>query len=348
MEKKYFIDANSAAGYVSLHEKSLVGIANVYHLKSWTDQLIHETLRHIETVLKEKKLALEYIYNTFNPKLLSGLVIRELSTAFISGEEVIERAKVTHLNSIFCKATIQENKKKLEHLEQVKQVLYKKSYMHLNAALHIHHEWEKIYIDRMDVKLADEFKENLLHDLFDGVKETTKAPVILRRFFGASTPDGLTDFIPELTDGLTRYFIKGRPGTGKSTLMKNVLKKAHALGYDVDVYHCSLDPNSLDMIVIPELELCLFDATAPHEYEPTLKRDKLLDTYVAFIKKDTDERCASVLESIESKYKNQMTCARAALKEASSLRYDIEAIYQSAEIPSKKEAIFTQLVDVCF
>ena len=345
MAIKYFTDANSAAGYVSLQKENLTGITHVYHLNSPADTFVHELLEQLATLLTSRRISPEYIYNTFNPALLAGLIIRELDTAFISGKVVFEHATVIELNHVYDRSKIKENKHLLADLNQSMQMLYEKMYMHFNAALHIHDEWEKIYIDRIDFKKADTFRQTVLSKLFDGAQGRPREPIIVKRFFGASTPDGLTDFIPELTTGLTRYLVKGRPGTGKSTLMKAVVKKAMELGLDLDIYHCALDPKSLDMVVVPELSFCIFDATAPHEYEPSLKCDEVLDTYTAFIRKGTDERCAAVLKSVESKYNNQIKSAKAALKEASELRVEIGAIYKSAEISSRKEVIFAELIE---
>jgi hypothetical protein len=343
MTIKYFTDANSAVGYISLQKENLTRISHIYHLKSPTDTLIHEILEQLAIRLIPRRLSPEYIYRASNPALLAGLVIRELDTAFVSGQIILEAATLIDLNSVYCELKIKKNKQQLDDLNQSMHMLYKKMYMHFNTALHIHDEWEKIYIDRIDFEKADQFRQTVLSRLFDKAQTTGRAPIIVKRFFGASTPEGLTDFIPELTAGLTRYFIKGRPGTGKSTLMKAVAKKAEELGYDIDVYHCSLDPKSLDMVVVPELGFCIFDATAPHEYAPSLKHDEIFDTYAAFIKKGTDERCSTVLSSIESKYNKQIKSARMALKEASDLRVKIENIYKDAEIVSKKEELLDEL-----
>jgi len=230
---------------------------------------------------------------------------------------------------------------------------YKKMYMHLNGALHIHDEWEKIYIDRMDYGLANRFKADLVARLFDtkispysghGDANGSGARVV-RRFFGASTPDGLHDFIPELTAGLKRYLIKGRPGTGKSTLMKEVVAKAEELGYDADVYHCSLDPKSLDMVVIPELDFCIFDATAPHEYESAFAGDEVVDTYTAFIRQDTDERCADVLEEIEGKYGNQIRLALLAMRDGHDCRRELQVIYEGAVVPREVDRVLNFLAE---
>ena len=64
-----------------------------------------------------------------------------------------------------------------------------------------------------------------------------------------------------------RYIIKGGPGTGKSTLMKLIADNALSLGYNVDLYYCSSDPDSLDGVFIKDLDICIFDGTAPHSYD---------------------------------------------------------------------------------
>lgn len=345
MEIKYFTDANSAAGYVSLQQENLTGITNIYHLKSHTDTLVHELLEQLAKLAPKPSLT-EYIYGTFNPQLLTGLVMRELDTAFVSGNVVVEKATVIELGNVYCSSKIKKNQQQLDDLNQSMAVLYEKMYMHYNAALDIHDEWEKIYIDRMDITKADLFSQDVLNQLFGDTKKTGRESSVVKRFFGTSTPVGSIDFIPELTAGLKRYFIKGRPGTGKSTLMKLIVKKAVELGFDVDVYHCALDPKSLDMVVVAELEFCIFDATAPHEYEPHLKSDEIFDTYHAFITKGTDEQFATFLSRIESEYDSHIELGKTALKEASELRTEIENIYKGSEIASKKEEMLTVLRDI--
>ena len=345
MAIKYFTDAFSATGYISLQKKNLTGINHVYHLKNPADALVHDALEHLAMKLTARRLSLEYIFNTHNPNQLAGLVIRELGIAFVSGDTVMETAEIIDLSTLYCKSRIKKNQVKLDELNNNMQLLYDRMYMHFNAALHIHDEWEKIYIDRIDFKKAELFKESLLDRLFAKVSATDHSSTIVKRFFGTFTPQGLVDFIPELTAGFTRYLIKGRPGTGKSTLLMAVVKKALELGLDMHIYHCSLDVKSLDMVIVPELGFCIFDATSPHEYEPSLKRDEVLDTYDAFIKKDTDERCACILRGIEDKYNNQIKSAKNALKEASKIRAEIEDIYTNAEIANEKKDLFYELIN---
>jgi Ni2+-binding GTPase involved in maturation of urease and hydrogenase len=62
--------------------------------------------------------------------------------------------------------------------------------------------------------------------------------------------------------------IKGGPGTGKSSLMKNIARLFVDKGFDVEQHHCSSDNNSLDGVVIKGLNVAILDGTSPHVVDP--------------------------------------------------------------------------------
>ncbi|MBQ8922140.1 MAG: hypothetical protein IJ060_08280 [Oscillospiraceae bacterium] len=82
-------------------------------------------------------------------------------------------------------------------------------------------------------------------------------------FLGGSSASGFeTAFWQEHAQDYG-FYLKGGPGTGKSTLMKKI---AAAFGEEsVSVYHCASDPHSLDAVVLEERGIFIADATAPHE-----------------------------------------------------------------------------------
>ena len=82
-------------------------------------------------------------------------------------------------------------------------------------------------------------------------------------FLGGASPAGFhTDFWREHRS-CYGYYLKGGPGTGKSTLMKAVA--AAFAGEPVSCWHCASDPRSLDAVVLEERGVFVADATAPHE-----------------------------------------------------------------------------------
>ena len=64
------------------------------------------------------------------------------------------------------------------------------------------------------------------------------------------------------------YIIKGGPGTGKSSFMRDVANRAEGEGNTVVYFYCSSDPDSLDGILIKDKKIALLDGTAPHEKDP--------------------------------------------------------------------------------
>lgn len=90
-------------------------------------------------------------------------------------------------------------------------------------------------------------------------------------FLASNSGEGFVSYFKESFDvkkGYKAYIIKGGPGTGKSSFMKYVAKKAEDKGYHIVYLPCSSDPNSLDGIIIKETKTVLLDGTPPHTVEP--------------------------------------------------------------------------------
>lgn len=86
-------------------------------------------------------------------------------------------------------------------------------------------------------------------------------------FLGGISPDGFrTEFSKLINEyGFYTYILKGGPGTGKSTLMKQVAENFPES--IVSVYHCSSDPKSLDAVIIEDKKIIVVDGTSPHIFD---------------------------------------------------------------------------------
>lgn len=82
-------------------------------------------------------------------------------------------------------------------------------------------------------------------------------------FLGGASPTGFTTSFWQEHCGYYGCFLKGGPGTGKSTLMKKIA--AAFAGEELSLWHCASDPHSLDAVVLEERGIFIADATAPHE-----------------------------------------------------------------------------------
>ncbi|MCR4442499.1 MAG: ATPase [Peptococcaceae bacterium] len=94
---------------------------------------------------------------------------------------------------------------------------------------------------------------------------------VRRAFPGNNTSEGFFSFFEHIIGPEAKrvFIIKGGPGTGKSTFMKNTGLDLVDRGYDVEFFYCSSDNDSLDAIAVPAVGAAIIDGTAPHRVVST-------------------------------------------------------------------------------
>lgn len=100
-------------------------------------------------------------------------------------------------------------------------------------------------------------------------------------FVGANSGEGFQNLFSEIVDIENTYdfmILKGGPGVGKNTFMREIGRAMEEAGTAVEYLWCSGDPDSLDGVVIPELRCAVADGTSPHVVEP--KYPAAVDRYM--------------------------------------------------------------------
>lgn len=90
-------------------------------------------------------------------------------------------------------------------------------------------------------------------------------------FAGANSGDGFQNLFSEIVDLEDTYdlmVLKGGPGVGKATFMREIGRSMEEAGTPVEYLWCSGDPDSLDGVVLPELRCAVVDGTSPHGTAP--------------------------------------------------------------------------------
>ncbi|MBE5960204.1 MAG: hypothetical protein E7256_02260 [Lachnospiraceae bacterium] len=349
--KHYFACGNTAKGFVNYFQTNIETLPKLFILKGGPGTGKSTLMRKIGDLFSQYDR--EYIHCSSDPESLDGIIIRELGVGIVDGTapHVIEPKAPGAVEEYINLGQAWNTEMLEEHAEEIKQIqaaiapCYQKAYQKFGEALKIHDEWEKVYISQMDYDKADELANQVITMIL-GNKSVEKKGQVYHRFFGGSTPFGPMDYVENITKDISiRYFIKGRPGSGKSTMLKKILAKAENRGFDVEVYHCGFDPNSLDMILLPELSLCIFDSTAPHEYEPNRPGDSVIDMYAEIITPGTDEANREVLSDIVRRYKQTNQEGIAELKKAKDLHDKLEGYYIKATDFEKINALSNELIE---
>lgn len=334
----YYAGGNTARGFHNLYESSLQGLERIYILKGGPGTGKSSLMKNIGNEWAEKGYDIEFLHCSSDNDSVDGVIIPALKAGLVDGTapHIIEPKapgaveQYINLGEAWDAKALAGEKKNIQRLTNQISASFNLAYSTFKQALDVHDDWEKIYIENMDFEKADQLTNKLI-DSFFGRLKLNKQSDIRHRFLGAATPKGAVDFVPNLTEDIeTRYFIKGRPGSGKSTMLKKIAAAAEERGIDIEVYHCGFDPNSLDMVILRELGIAIFDSTAPHEYFPSRAGDEIIDMYELLITPGTDEKYEDTIKPIQESYKNKMKEAISYLARAKELHDQLETIYVPA------------------
>ncbi|UOK56271.1 hypothetical protein MGI18_14805 [Bacillus sp. OVS6] len=171
--------------------------------------------------------SIEYLHCPSNNDWIEGFIVSDARIGIID-DAVPEIRK--HISDENLQVIVLENEMKIHsaNRDAIGQLnadissKFQEAYGTFAASLKAHDEIEDIYIANMDFTKANQLSNDLI-ELFFGEEKADKPSNVKHRFLGAATPDGAVDFIQNLTEDIgKRYFIKGRAGSGKSTMLKKI------------------------------------------------------------------------------------------------------------------------------
>ncbi|MFD1738459.1 PRK06851 family protein [Bacillus salitolerans] len=357
--KNYYAGSNSSQGFYSLYEEALKGLNRLYILKGGPGTGKSTFMRKLGLVMMDKGYELEYLHCSSDNKSIDGIVIPALKVGVVDGTapHVIEPKYPGVVEKVIDLGAYRDD----HYLTQYKQIIisltndistsFKAAYQTMQEAKKIHLKKEEIYVSSMDFDKANHVTNDLIRSIFDFPFEAEDKPTLKRRFFGAATPKGAVNFIDNITEDLSRRFIiKGRPGSGKSTLMKKIGKYAEEKGLSVVYFPCAFDPGSMDMVIIPSLSVAVVDGTAPHVVDPFRLNDVVVDMFKLCMDTSIEEKQRESIEQLNTAYQNKMTLATNFLSEAKRLHDRLEEYYKTAmdfeKVDQKREEVLQEILTI--
>ena len=346
---KYFVRANTCTGEVNFLLGNLNGIDKIYLIQSEFDYLKSIFISRLCAYIQEHCKDAELIYNPNISNEFDGFIIRDKKIAVVDSELMCLNNNCILVDIDSCIKKKKYNQLVFDVYNITGQINDKLNsvYSVYQGAKQIHDEWESIYIDKMDYNLLDKYCSSLIENIVP--QEGFDMPAItFERFFGAVFFDGNANYIDEITNDIKkRYFIKGRPGTGKSTFLKKFAKALTDKGYSVEIYHCGFDSKSLDMVICRELSVCIFDSTAPHEKFPVFETDEILDFYLNSGLDGVDESSKEKLEDISFRYNKMMSISKIYFEDIHQIREEFnEKIKQNIDYEILNNIVYELLYEI--
>jgi Cdc6-like AAA superfamily ATPase len=331
----YFVTANTSSGFVSFFDDVIKQSERVYIIKGGPGSGKSTFIKRIGEDLLSVGMSVDFIYSPEDRNSIEGIYVKDIRVAIINGTypHSIDPVYPGAIERILDFSNFWDIDYLRLHGSTIKQLTdeiekgYKTFFRHMKNAKSIHDRWEKEYLLGMDFSRADSITEDIISGIIE--KPSGKNPKASHRFAGAMTPQGQVSFYNELTGDISRrYVMKGRPGTGKSTLTKKISAAALENGYDVEYYHCSFDVESIDMVIIPELDFALLDGTAPHVLDP-IGDDVLVDMYEC-INTEIVKENENPIKSIQEEYAREIGKAKEAYSDIYCLHEKLENFYINA------------------
>ncbi|MGI6678122.1 MAG: PRK06851 family protein [Dehalobacterium sp.] len=331
--KYVFPGGNTPRGFYSFYHDGLKNMERIFILKGGPGTGKSTLIRKVGLEMVERGFAVEFWQCSSDNDSLDGVIIPDFKIAIIDGTSphmvdpkypgVVEQ--LVNLGDHWDEKYLKSHKNVIKKLVDEISASFQDAYRQLNQAQKVYKAWKDINKAAMDFNKVNQKTELLMQEIF-----SVHAPFVRHMFASAITPRGLVNFINSITeDCKKRYILKGLPGTGKSTLIRKIAEGAVERGYQADFYHCALDPDTLDMVVIPQLGIAVFDGSNPHLVEPERAGDTVINMMDALDLEEVGQQKEKT-EQLDGEFKQYLHEAIGKLAQAKKLHDQLEGFYIKA------------------
>jgi hypothetical protein len=328
----YIGKSYTGQGVKSFYKEIIHEAKKVYFLKGPTSYRLTEILKEIGYVALRRGNNMEWFYDPLQEDVLDGVYITDTKTLYIQTDTLdpsyygAGHEWVPYYNA-YDERKLHDIGPLVRDKQIANEVWLTKGLQALSRAKVIHDEWEQL--------THPAIQWDGINNLLTQLKKTAignvalqKKPTVTHRLMGSLTPVGAKDTLQSISKNLkSRLFIKGLPGSGKSSFIKSFGEEAKKHGLDTRLIWCGLDSNSVDGIVVPELQMCLVDATSPHVYEPEREGDEIVDFFPHIDQSLVNEE---KIAEVKHRYSEEMQLAQDYISTYAGDLKVIKKLYDSA------------------
>ena len=286
MEAKYFLGANTPAGFYSLYDELIDPKTDdtLYILKGGPGCGKSSFMKKIGTALEEKGIKVEGIFCSADPDSLDGIYIPALKTAYVDGTapHVIEPRypavfeQYINLGEFYEPEALKENKAQVMELTQQYKALYSRAYACLKAANGASKELGSQVVDESLVAAILKRSRGIIGREI-GKKYGNKAGLTRKRFLDAFTHLGHVNFFDSVLLWAKKIYHLDNELGFSHYMLKEIEQGARTRGYDCIVCPSIKDPDKIEHLLIPQLSLAFLSSSHGREYQGPSYRHIRLD-----------------------------------------------------------------------
>jgi hypothetical protein len=260
--KHVFPGGNTSIGFYSYYHHVIASDATrIFVLKGGPGVGKSTFMRKIGDAMLARGFDVEHHHCSSDNNSLDGLVVPAVGVALLDGttphivDPVTPGAvdEIIHLGDYWDEAKLRANKEQILATHRRLGRRFAIAYSHLAEAKVIRNEMESYVTESMNFTRVNKLTAELIQDVLAQAPGRYHVdPKARHLFYSAISPNGVVHYIGSLLQDVKQmYLIKGRPGSGRSTLVEAVARAAHARGLDTEVFHCAFEPHRVDLVVIP-------------------------------------------------------------------------------------------------
>jgi DNA replication protein DnaC len=350
---RYFPGGNTPDGYLSFYDQviSWLEAKKIFIIKGGPGAGKSTFMKKIAGELINKGISMEFLHCSADSNSIDGLVIPDYRVALLDGTapHLIDPKfpgcvdDIINLGDYWDEESLAQNRTKIQETNEMYGRCYKRVYNYLKAAQIIHEDLSQIYQNAVDFKVVNREIDRVVH-LFKDIPHQDKKSQQRHLFASAITPDGLVNFLDNLFRNTNnRFLITGSPGIGKSKLLKILTETFVLKGFNVDIFHCPMNPAKIEHLIVEELSCGFITSTKPHIISQIRETDQIISLN-SFIDNSKVNYYKQHLDYDNELFWNLIDKSVKALQEAKQLHDEMERMYSSKMSFKKIDAIREKLL----
>lgn len=274
--KKMFPGAVTSQGFYSYYQYMIDQNANhIFVIKGGPGVGKSSFMKKIGQSMLELGYDLEYHCCSSDKGSIDGIVIPKLKIALLDGTapHIVDPKnpgavdEIINLGDYWNEDRLKQSREEIKPCNAKVSDYFQRAYFALKEAKIALDEWKYYTSGYQNWSQINQTTLKIEREIF---RIKPKNGGNERHLFAwGHTPQGKTEYIDTLIkDTEILYNLIGQPGTGKSTFLSKMAERARTFGLDVEYYHNTLDPQQLDLIIIPEIRIALVINSEPYSYTP--------------------------------------------------------------------------------
>lgn len=261
--KYAFTSSNTGKGFHTFIPELLEGLRYIFILKGAPGSGKSSCIRYIGESISDQGYEVEFWVSAMDPMNPEGVYIPQMEAAVVNGSLPLAiepkypgiTGLIINFSNYLDKEALKNYGSEIMDLFDSKEEQNKRAIILLGEALQIKEQMIKAVAEYRNSSKIEAMVDRLEERMFKRV------PAERHYYSSTFTAEGIVNYLDEISSRCkSRYLFSGPWGSGTSEVISELANRARESGNSVDYYHCGLEPERVDMVIISNLNVAIIDA----------------------------------------------------------------------------------------